>query len=82
MVVVVVKFVGIENEAIVEVVKNFFGVFYCLEYICRWNGVDFINDSKVINYDVAVMGLKVLVVFILLIVGGEVKEGNDNDWLW
>ena len=81
MAVAVAKCAGIENEAIAEAVKNFPGVPHRLEYICRWNGVDFINDSKATNYDAAAMGLKALVAPILLIAGGEAKEGNDNDWL-
>ncbi|MEM1169171.1 MAG: UDP-N-acetylmuramoyl-L-alanine--D-glutamate ligase [Cyanobacteria bacterium P01_H01_bin.35] len=81
MAVAVAKLAGIEKEAIAEAVKNFSGVPHRLEYICSWNGVDFINDSKATNYDAAAVGLKAVPAPVLLIAGGEAKEGNDNDWL-
>ena len=81
MAVAVAKLAGIENEAIAEAVKNFPGVPHRLEYVCKWNGVDFINDSKATNYDAAAMGLRAVSVPVLLIAGGQAKEGNDSDWL-
>ena len=81
MAVAVAKLAGIEKEAIASAVQNFPGVPHRLEYICTWNGVDFINDSKATNYDAAAMGLSAVPAPVLLIAGGEVKEGNDNDWL-
>ena len=81
MAVAVAKLAGIETEAIAEAVKNFPGVPHRLEYICTWNGVDFINDSKATNYDASAVGLGALPAPVLLIAGGESKEGNDNDWL-
>ncbi len=81
MAVAVAKLAGIEKEAIAEGVKNFSGVPHRLEYICSWNGVDFINDSKATNYDAAAVGLRAVPAPVLLIAGGEAKEGNDHDWL-
>ncbi|OZH55613.1 UDP-N-acetylmuramoyl-L-alanyl-D-glutamate synthetase [Hydrocoleum sp. CS-953] len=81
MAVAVAKLAGIEKEAIAEAVENFSGVPHRLEYICSWNGVDFINDSKATNYDAAAIGLRAVPAPVLLIAGGEAKEGNDNDWL-
>ncbi|MEB3343102.1 UDP-N-acetylmuramoyl-L-alanine--D-glutamate ligase [Okeania sp.] len=80
MAVGVAKLAGIENEAIAEAVKNFPGVPHRLEYVCSWNEVDFINDSKATNYDAAAVGLKAVPKPVLLIAGGQAKEGNDNDW--
>lgn len=81
MAVTVAKLAGIEKEAIAEAVQNFPGVPHRLEYICTWNGVDFINDSKATNYDAAAVGLTAVPRPVLLIAGGEAKEGNDYDWL-
>ncbi|NET76130.1 UDP-N-acetylmuramoyl-L-alanine--D-glutamate ligase [Okeania sp. SIO1F9] len=81
MAVAVAKLAGIEKEAIAEAVKTFPGVPHRLEYICTWNGVDFLNDSKATNYDAAAVGLSAVPEPVLLIAGGEAKEGNDNDWL-
>ncbi|MGK7923435.1 MAG: UDP-N-acetylmuramoyl-L-alanine--D-glutamate ligase [Trichodesmium sp.] len=81
MAVTVAKLAGIEKEAIAEAVANFPGVPHRLEYICTWNGVDFINDSKATNYDAAAVGLTAVPGPVLLIAGGEAKEGNDYDWL-
>ncbi len=81
MAVGVAKLAGIKKEAIAKAVKNFSGVPHRLEYICSWNGVDFINDSKATNYDAAAVGLRAVPTPVLLIAGGEAKEGNDNDWL-
>jgi len=81
MAVAVAKLAGIEKEAIAEAVRNFPGIPHRLEYVCRWNGVDFFNDSKATNYDAAAVGLRAVPAPVLLIAGGESKEGNDNDWL-
>ncbi len=81
MAVAVAKLAGIETEAIAKAVKNFPGVPHRLEYICTWNQVDFINDSKATNYDAAAVALSAVPAPVLLIAGGEAKEGNDNDWL-
>ncbi|MGB3508511.1 MAG: UDP-N-acetylmuramoyl-L-alanine--D-glutamate ligase [Microcoleaceae cyanobacterium] len=81
MAVAVAKLAGIEKEAIAKAVQNFSGVAHRLEYICTWNGVDFINDSKATNYDAAAVGLSAVPAPVLLIAGGEAKEGDDNDWL-
>lgn len=81
MAVAVAKLAGIEKEAIASAVKTFPGVPHRLEYICTWNGVDFLNDSKATNYDAAAVGLSAVPGPVLLIAGGEAKQGNDNDWL-
>ncbi|MCL2924640.1 MAG: UDP-N-acetylmuramoyl-L-alanine--D-glutamate ligase [Trichodesmium sp. MAG_R04] len=81
MAVAVAKLAGIEKEAIAEAVRNFPGIPHRLEYVCRWNGVDFFNDSKATNYDAAAVALRAVPGPVLLIAGGQSKEGNDNDWL-
>jgi UDP-N-acetylmuramoylalanine--D-glutamate ligase len=79
--VAVAKIAGIENDSIVSGVANFPGVAHRLEYICTHQGVDYINDSKATNYDAADVGLTAVKAPVILIAGGEAKEGDDLAWL-
>lgn len=72
---------GIDQDAIATAVSQFPGVVHRLEYICTWQGVDFINDSKATNYDAAQMGLAAVNRPAILIAGGEAKVGEDTTWL-
>jgi UDP-N-acetylmuramoylalanine--D-glutamate ligase len=81
MAVAIAKLAGIENEAIATAVASFPGVAHRLEYICTYQGVDYINDSKATNYDAADVGLTAVKASVILIAGGEAKEGEDLDWL-
>jgi UDP-N-acetylmuramoylalanine--D-glutamate ligase len=79
--VAIAKIAGIENKAIADGVANFPGVAHRLEYICTYEGVDYINDSKATNYDAADVGLTAVKSPAILIAGGEAKEGDDLAWL-
>ncbi|TVP69814.1 MAG: UDP-N-acetylmuramoyl-L-alanine--D-glutamate ligase [Leptolyngbya sp. LCM1.Bin17] len=68
-------------EAIAAGVSQFPGVPHRLERICTWQGIDFINDSKATNYDAAEVGLRSVAAPVVLIAGGEAKDGNDTAWL-
>lgn len=81
MAVAVAKLAGIENQAIAQAVASFPGVAHRLEYICTDAGVDYINDSKATNYDAADVGLTAVKAPVILIAGGEAKEGEDLAWL-
>jgi UDP-N-acetylmuramoylalanine--D-glutamate ligase len=81
MAVGVAKLAGIANEAIAQAVASFPGVAHRLEYICTYEGVDYINDSKATNYDAADVGLTAVKAPVILIAGGEAKEGDDLAWL-
>jgi UDP-N-acetylmuramoylalanine--D-glutamate ligase len=81
MAVGVAKLAGIENDAIANAVASFPGVAHRLEYICTYEGVDYINDSKATNYDAADVGLTAVKAPVILIAGGEPKEGDDLAWL-
>ncbi len=72
---------GIDKAAIAQAIATFPGVPHRLEYICTWQGVDFINDSKATNYDAAEVGLASVKAPAILIAGGEAKEGDDEAWL-
>jgi UDP-N-acetylmuramoylalanine--D-glutamate ligase len=81
MAVAVAKIAGIENDSIAKAVASFPGVAHRLEYICTYEGVDYINDSKATNYDAADVGLTAVKAPVILIAGGEAKEGDDLAWL-
>lgn len=72
---------GIAPTAIAQGVTEFPGVPHRLEAVANWQGIDFINDSKATNYDAAEVGLRAVNRPVLLIAGGEAKEGNDAAWL-
>jgi UDP-N-acetylmuramoylalanine--D-glutamate ligase len=81
MAVAIAKIAGIENDSIASAVASFPGVAHRLEYICTYEGVDYINDSKATNYDAADVGLTAVKAPVILIAGGEAKEGDDLAWL-
>jgi UDP-N-acetylmuramoylalanine--D-glutamate ligase len=72
---------GVEKAAIQEAIAQFPGVPHRLEHICTWQGIDFINDSKATNYDAAEVGLSAVNRPVILIAGGEAKQGDDTAWL-
>ena len=75
------RLAGIEPDAIARGVSEFPGVAHRLEYICTWENIDFINDSKATNYDAAEVGLGAVKSPAILIAGGEAKEGDDSAWI-
>ncbi|WP_310424843.1 UDP-N-acetylmuramoyl-L-alanine--D-glutamate ligase [Chamaesiphon sp. VAR_48_metabat_135_sub] len=81
MAVAIAKIAGIENNSIALAVASFPGVAHRLEYVCTYEGVDYINDSKATNYDAADVGLTAVKAPVILIAGGEAKEGDDLAWL-
>lgn len=81
MAVAAARFAGIDKEAIAQAIANFPGVAHRLEYICTYQGVDFINDSKATNYDAAEVGLSSVDAPAILVAGGEAKAGDDTGWL-
>jgi UDP-N-acetylmuramoylalanine--D-glutamate ligase len=81
MAVATARLAGIEKDAIADSIANFPGVPHRLEYICTWQGIDFINDSKATNYDAAQVGLASVASPAILIAGGEAKAGDDSSWI-
>ena len=81
MAVAAARLAGIDKSAIAEAVAGFPGVPHRLEYIRTVAGVDFINDSKATNYDAAQVGLSSVKAPVVLIAGGEAKEGDDTRWI-
>lgn len=81
MAVAAARLAGINKGAIAQAIATFPGVSHRLEYICTIAGIDFINDSKATNYDAAEVGLASVDAPVILIAGGEAKEGDDNGWM-
>jgi len=75
------RLAGIEPEAIALAMSEFRGVPHRLEYVGTWQQLTFINDSKATNYDAALVGLKAVTAQVILIAGGEEKEGDAALWL-
>jgi UDP-N-acetylmuramoylalanine--D-glutamate ligase len=75
------RLAGIDKDAISRAISEFPGVPHRLEHICTWEGIDFINDSKATNYDAAEVGLASVKSPVILIAGGEPKDGDDSGWL-
>ena len=75
------RLAGIGKEAISQAVAEFPGVPHRLEHICTWNGIKFINDSKATNYDAAEVGLASVDSPVILIAGGEEKDGDRTPWM-
>jgi UDP-N-acetylmuramoylalanine--D-glutamate ligase len=81
MAVAAAKLAGIDKGAIASAIATFPGVPHRLEYIRTFQGINFINDSKATNYDAAEVGLASVNAPVILIAGGEAKEGNDLAWI-
>lgn len=75
------KLAGVSKNAIVETMSSFTGVSHRLELITTIDGVAYINDSKATNYDAAEVGLDSVESPVILIAGGEAKEGDDTPWI-
>lgn len=57
------------------------GVPHRLEHIRFYQGISFINDSKATNYDAAEVGLRSVQPPVILIAGGQPKQGDPKSWL-
>ncbi|MDJ1182414.1 UDP-N-acetylmuramoyl-L-alanine--D-glutamate ligase [Roseofilum casamattae] len=75
------RLAGIEAGAIAKAVESFPGVPHRLEVIREIEGIKFVNDSKATNYDAAEVGLSAVTAPVILIAGGEAKDGDDRQWL-
>lgn len=75
------KLAGISSEHIDHAISEFQGVPHRLEHIRFYQGMAFINDSKATNYDAAEVALKAVKAPVILIAGGQPKEGDASAWL-
>lgn len=81
MAVAAARLAGIEPEAIAQAIAQFRGVPHRLEVIGTWQDICFINDSKATNYDAALVGLTSVRNPVILIAGGDPKDGDATTWL-
>ncbi|AFZ48804.1 UDP-N-acetylmuramoylalanine--D-glutamate ligase [Cyanobacterium stanieri PCC 7202] len=75
------KLAGVSKSAIAHTITSFSGVPHRLELVKTINGVDYINDSKATNYDAAQVGLESVKSPVILIAGGQAKEGDNQAWI-
>lgn len=68
--------VGIAPELIKKSLETFINAEHRLESCGKWNGIEFINDSKATNVDAVFYALNSFKRGIILIIGG-VDKGND-----
>jgi len=68
--------VGCKPEQIRQAVRNFKAVEHRLEFVARFAGVDYYNDSKATNVDATIKALESFPANIHLILGGKDK-GSD-----
>lgn len=72
---------GIPPHRIAEAVAKFRSIPHRLEPIGVKGHTLWINDSKATNYDAALTGLEAVADPIILICGGQAKEGDPKGWL-
>ncbi|MEY3544570.1 MAG: hypothetical protein RLZZ247_727 [Cyanobacteriota bacterium] len=73
--------VGLSAAVMHEALRSFPGVPHRLELIRRLDGVAWFNDSKATNYDAAEVALNALQGPLVVLAGGEAKQGNAAGWL-
>ncbi len=73
--------VGLEPAAIAAACRRFPGVPHRLEHLRERAGISWFNDSKATNYDAAEVALKALDGPLVVLAGGEAKQGEANGWL-
>lgn len=67
---------GVDENKMLEVIKNFKGIEHRLEHVANVNGIDFINDSKATTISSVRWALESLEKNIVLIMGGRYKGGD------
>ena len=78
--IIAVKECGVDNKAIVNILKSFGGVEHRIEYVATINGVKYYNDSKATNCESTKIALNSFKEPTLLILGG-LDRGHSFDEL-
>ena len=73
--------VGLSAEQMTAALRRFPGVPHRLELIRELDGVRWFNDSKATNYDAAEVALRALQGPLVVLAGGEAKQGDAEGWL-
>ncbi|WP_027107661.1 UDP-N-acetylmuramoyl-L-alanine--D-glutamate ligase [Lacticigenium naphthae] len=66
----VAKIKGLDNNSIVNVIQNFYGVSHRMEFVAEYNKVRFYNDSKATNETSTITALESFTAPVILLVGG------------
>jgi UDP-N-acetylmuramoylalanine--D-glutamate ligase len=72
---------GLEPAVMEAALRCFPGVPHRLERIRERRGIHWYNDSKATNYDAAEVALKALDGPLVVLAGGEAKQGEASGWL-
>jgi UDP-N-acetylmuramoylalanine--D-glutamate ligase len=72
---------GLQPAVIEAALRGFPGVPHRLERIRERGGIAWFNDSKATNYDAAEVALKALQGPLVVLAGGEAKQGDASGWL-
>ncbi len=74
-------YVGVPNENIVKVMREFCGVPHRLEYVKSVDNVKYVNDSKATNIDAVCVAVASYEEPVILILGGKFKGGDFSEIL-
>ena len=73
--------VGLNGPQMEAALRSFPGVPHRLERIREFDGVTWFNDSKATNYDAAEVALRALPGPLIVLAGGEAKQGDAQGWI-
>lgn len=74
--IMVVKELGVKNESIIKVLKEFKGVEHRIEFVRELNGIKFYNDSKATNIKATQIALSSFKTPVIILLGG-LDRGHD-----
>ncbi len=77
--ILVVKQIGVSNEAIIKVLKDFGGVEHRLEFVCEVDGRKFYNDTEATNIQCCQIALSSFQQPIILFLGGYERGQDFNE---
>ena len=72
---------GLQGPEMEAALRVFPGVPHRLELIRELEGIRWINDSKATNYDAAEVALRALSGPLVVLAGGEAKQGEASGWI-
>ena len=72
---------GLSPESISHGLQSFPGMPHRLEPLGHLHNLEVFNDSKATNYAAAIAGLQSVPAPVIVLAGGEIKQGNATNWL-
>lgn len=72
---------GLAPEQMEQAFRSFPGVPHRLEFIRELDGISYFNDSKATNFDAAEVAVKALAQPVVVLAGGEAKQGDPSGWI-